>query len=101
MRCRSVAQRAIKDFNANPFHARLAECEQQRWLAWAEWMVRQYHRSSSAVEGRNGRLSQLYHNGRGVTESRLQVKHMDEIPLPRKARQRVIRNPLKLQDVPV
>jgi hypothetical protein len=25
---------------------------------------------------------------------------MDEIPLPRKARQRVIRNPLKLQDVP-
>src|SRR5665811_1953732 len=28
------------------------------------------------------------------------VKHMDEIPLPRKARQRVIRNPLKLQDVP-
>jgi len=28
------------------------------------------------------------------------VKHMDEIPLPRKARQRGIRNPLKLQDVP-
>jgi len=28
------------------------------------------------------------------------VTHMDEIPLPRKARQRVIRNPLKLQDVP-
>ena len=28
------------------------------------------------------------------------VMHMDEIPLPRKARQRVIRNPLKLQDVP-
>ncbi len=82
----------------------------------------------------NGRLSQLYHNGRGVTESRLKastvihnygikcsygttaaerfygtafpdifgwlVKHMDEIPLPRKTRQRVIRNPLKLQDVP-
>jgi len=28
------------------------------------------------------------------------VKHVDEIPLPRKARQRVIRNPLKLQDAP-
>ena len=47
---------------ANPFHIGLAECEQHRWLEWAEWMVRQYHRSSSAVEGRNGRLSQLYHN---------------------------------------
>jgi hypothetical protein len=133
-RYREAWQRAVKDFNANPFHAGLAECEQQRWLEWAEWMVRQYHRSSSAVEGRNGRLSQLYHNGRGVTESRLKastvihnygikrsdgttaaerfygtafpdlfgwlVKHMDEIPLPRKARQRVIRNPLKLQGVP-
>ena len=36
-----------------------------------EWMVRQFHRSSSAAEGRNGRLSQLYHNGRGLTENRL------------------------------
>ena len=97
-------------------------------------MVRQYHRSSSAVEGRNGRLSQRYHSGRGLTESRLKaltvihnyglkrsdgttaaerlfgkacpdlfgwlVNQMDEIPLPRKARQRVIRNPLKLVNVP-
>ena len=34
-------------------------------------MVRQFHRSSSAVEGRNGCLSQMYHNGRGFTEKRL------------------------------
>ena len=133
-RYREAWQRALNDFNADPFHAGLSECDQQRWLAWAEWMVRQFHRSSSAVEGRNGRLSQLYHNGRGVTESSLKastvihnygikrsdgttaaerfygtafpdlfgwlVKHMDEIPLPRKARQRVIRNSLKFQNVP-
>lgn len=34
-------------------------------------MVRQFHRSSSAVEGRNGRLSQMYHNGRGFKKKRL------------------------------
>lgn len=133
-RYREAWQRAVKDFNADPFRLGLAECDQQRWLEWAEWMVRQYHRSSSAVEGRNGRLSQMYHNGRGLTESRMKtmtvihnyglkrsdgttaaerlfgtafpdlfgwlVNQMGEIPLPRKARQRVVRNPLKLEDVP-
>jgi hypothetical protein len=36
-------------------------------------MVRQFHRSSSAVEGRNGCLAQLYHNGRGLTPQRLRA----------------------------
>ncbi|MDF1584114.1 MAG: DUF6399 domain-containing protein [Methyloprofundus sp.] len=36
-------------------------------------MVRQSHRSSSAVEGRNGCLSQMHHKGRGITESRLRA----------------------------
>lgn len=97
-------------------------------------MVRQFHRSSSAVEGRNGCLSQMYHNGRGLTKNRLKaltvihnyglrrhdrttaaerlfgssfpdlfdwlVSQMGELPMPRKARQRVARNPLKLEAVP-
>jgi len=46
---------------------------QEQWLEWADWMVRQFHRSSSAVEGRNGCLSQMHHNGRGITESRLKA----------------------------
>jgi len=46
---------------------------QAHWVEWADWMVRQFHRSSSAVEGRNGCLSQMYHNGRGITESRLKA----------------------------
>jgi len=46
---------------------------QEQWVEWGDWMVRQFHRSSSAVEGRNGCLSQMYHNGRGITESRLRA----------------------------
>ena len=56
-----------------PFTAALPDSEIQRWLTWAEWIVRQFHRSSSAVEGRNGCLAQLYHNGRGLTPQRLRA----------------------------
>ncbi len=97
-------------------------------------MARQFQRSSSAVEGRNGCLSQMYHNGRGLSEKRLRaltvihnygirredgttaaqrlfgcefpdpftwlLGEMGELPLPRKARKRVVSNPLKLLGVP-
>jgi len=46
---------------------------QEQWIEWADWMVRQFHRSSSAVGGRNGCLSQMHHNCRGITESRLRA----------------------------
>jgi hypothetical protein len=36
------------------------------WYAWARSRVRAFARASSAVEGRNGFLSQLHHNQRGV-----------------------------------
>jgi len=42
-------------------------------LAWAEWMVSNFQRTSSAVEGRNGWLSQIHHNGRGLTPDRLKA----------------------------
>lgn len=57
-------QRAVHALQAGAFSAALSESERQRWLAWAEWMARKFHRSSSAVEGRNGYLSQMYHNAR-------------------------------------
>jgi hypothetical protein len=125
---------ANQALQAHSFTAVLPDSEIQRWLTWAEWMVRQFHRSSSAVEGRNGCLAQLYHNGRGLTPQRLRaltvihnygLKHEDgstaasrlfgtefpelfswlleqmgELPLARKSRDRVIRNPLKLLNVP-
>ena len=124
----------MQAFDADPFHSGLSDSDLKRWLEWGEWMVRQFHRSSSAVEGRNGCLSQMYHNGRGLTESRLKAltvihnyglrredgttaaqrlfgkpfpdlfewlaSQMGELPVPRKARQRGVRNPLKLQSVP-
>ena len=46
---------------------------EKEWLAWAEWMVSNFQRTSSAVEGRNGWLSQIYHNGRGLTLKRLRA----------------------------
>jgi hypothetical protein len=131
---RQAWQQAAQNLQTDRFTATLPESELQRWLEWAEWMVRNFHRSSSAVEGRNGYLSQRVHNGRGLTEKRLRaltVIHnyglkrvdgttaamrlfgqtfpdlfswlageMDELPLPRKGRVRVIPNPLILKTVP-
>ena len=127
-------QQAAQALQADAFTATLPESELQRWLEWAEWMARNFHRSSSAVEGRNGYLSQMYHNGRGLTEKRLRaltvihnyglkradgttaamrlfgrdfpdlflwlVDEMGALPLPRKGRDRAIRNPLFLKTVP-
>ena len=69
---RKAWEQAVSAFRAHPFTASLSESDIQRWLTWAESMVRQFHRSSSAVEGRNGCLSQMYHNGRGLSKRRLQ-----------------------------
>ena len=66
-------QQAAQNLQTDAFTATLPESELQRWLEWAEWMARNFHRSSSAVEGRNGYLSQMYHNGRGLTEKRLRA----------------------------
>src|SRR5665811_1599531 len=73
-RYQSEWRHTLEVFKDDPFWESLGESEQQHWLEWAEWMVRQYHRSSSAVEGRNGHLSQLYHKGRGVTKNRLKAR---------------------------
>jgi hypothetical protein len=70
---RQAWQQAVQNLQADAFTATLPESELQRWLEWAEWMAKQFHRSSSAVEGRNGYLSQMYHNGRGLTEKRLRA----------------------------
>ena len=36
-------------------------------------MVAKFQRTTSAIEGRNGYLSRLHHNGRGLSEKDLQV----------------------------
>jgi Family of unknown function (DUF6399)/IclR helix-turn-helix domain len=43
------------------------------WKAWAAEHARAFQRASSAVEGRNGYLSQMQHNHRGLPTRRYQV----------------------------
>jgi len=66
-------QHALGVYLRHTMTTSLSSEERQHWEAWAEWMSNQFHRSSSAVEGRNGCLSQMYHNGRGLTKKRLKA----------------------------
>ena len=43
------------------------------WKQWAMEHVRAFQRASSAVEGRNGYLSQMQHNHRGLPMRRYKV----------------------------
>ena len=43
------------------------------WQAWATDRVTAFQRASSAVEGRNGFLSQMHHNHRGLPKQRYKV----------------------------
>ena len=45
----------------------------EEWQAWATQRVQAFQRASSAVEGRNGYLSQLHHNQRGLPKQRYKV----------------------------
>ena len=42
-----------------------------QWRSWAEEMCNIFLRTSSAIEGRNGWLSQIHFNGRGLSENRI------------------------------
>ena len=44
-----------------------------RSIAWAAEQAKAFQRASSAVEGRNGYLSQLHHNQRGLPKHRYKV----------------------------
>ncbi len=57
----------------HPATATVSHTNLQQWLNWASWMVSKFQRSSSPVEGRNGYLSQVYHNRRGLSSRRLKV----------------------------
>jgi hypothetical protein len=46
----------------------------EEWVSWANQMVSNFQRTSSAVEGRNGWLTQMHHNGRGLTPNRLKAQ---------------------------
>jgi hypothetical protein len=52
---------------------RLAPYVLTAWQTWATDRVKAFQRASSAVEGRNGILSQLHHNQRGLPKQRAKV----------------------------
>ena len=41
------------------------------WRSWAESMCNIFIRTSSAIEGRNGWISQIHFNGRGLSKDRI------------------------------
>jgi DNA-binding transcriptional ArsR family regulator len=70
----ALSLQTIQDaFERHPCTARLAPKVLADWKAWAAEHARAFQRASSAVEGRNGYLSQMQHNHRGLPTRRYQV----------------------------
>ena len=63
---------ATKGLESHSLTQELSLSDIQHWQMLAENMAGQFHRSSSAVEGRNGCLSQMYHNGRVLLRNGLE-----------------------------
>jgi hypothetical protein len=59
-------EEAMKNLDANPL---TKEYLTDDWINWAKSMARKYQRSTSAIEGRNARLSQHYFSARGIRSS--------------------------------
>lgn len=57
----------------HPLTATVTPPTLETYSAWARDLAGQFQRASSAVEGRNGYLSQLHHGARGIPTQRLKV----------------------------
>ena len=51
----------------------LTDQQRLQWVRWSQEFCAKYQRTSSAVEGRNGYLSQLHHARRGFSKESLKV----------------------------
>jgi hypothetical protein len=79
-RCRrrkAKMQKALEEgraaFERHAITQRLAPGVLADWQAWATDRVKTFQRASSSVEGRNGYLSQMHHNHRGLPKRRYKV----------------------------
>jgi hypothetical protein len=68
-----VLQAVAEAFARHPCTQQLTPEVLAGWKAWAGEHARAFQRASSAVEGRNGYLSQMQHNHRGLPLRRYQV----------------------------
>ena len=64
-------QAAHAAYAVHPVTQTMSKEDLDRWRSWGEWASDNFHRASSAVEGRNGFLSQSYRDGRGLTNHRM------------------------------
>ena len=60
-------------FATHPITQQLAPEVLAAWQTWAAAHAKAFQRASSAVEGRNGYLSQMHHNHRGLPKRRYKV----------------------------
>lgn len=60
-------------FHQHAITRRMSPQVLEAWHGWATQRVKAFQRASSAVEGRNGYLSQLHHNHRGLPKQRYKV----------------------------
>jgi len=60
-------------FEAHPLTVHLPPEVLEGWKVWAAEHAKTFQRASSAVEGRNGYLSQMHHNHRGLPKRRYKV----------------------------
>src|SRR5215510_5350699 len=72
-RMQAAWQEAQATFDRHTITQRLAPHVLAEWQAWATDRVAAFQRASSAVEGRNGFLSQMHHNHRGLPKQRYKV----------------------------
>jgi hypothetical protein len=73
IRYQHAADQALAELHHHPLTPTITSDDLEYWQPWAEWIVSTFQRTSSAVEGRNGYLSQMHHTGRGIPFQRLQV----------------------------
>jgi hypothetical protein len=70
----ALVLQAVEDaFTRHPCTRQLKPEVLAGWKAWAGEHAKAFQRTSSAVEGRNGYLSQMQHNHRGLPRRRYQV----------------------------
>jgi Family of unknown function (DUF6399)/IclR helix-turn-helix domain len=70
----ALVLRAVEEvFERHPCTRRLTPEVLAGWQVWAAEHAKAFQRASSAVEGRNGYLSQMQHNHRGLPTRRYQV----------------------------
>ena len=66
-------EKAQQQWQMHPLSAKIDQQTLEKWKQWGLEKVIGFQRTSSAVEGRNGYLTQMNYNRRGLNQQRLKV----------------------------